>query len=159
MVDALDKIEDRGGSAFLEELLRMIYKSHLQGIKFLITSRPDADLAKLCSSFTPDAICALYDGMAVVNDLMHQADGLFIFAATVVRYITRRPMTKHEQIRLLGKLGIRADGSTCIKNVCMLFIRFSAPRNVYPPPLVENSIPAIQTQHASFPVIISSQAR
>ena len=138
VVDALDEIEDRGGSAFLEELLRMIYKSHLQGIKFLITSRPDADLAKLCSSFTSDAICALYDvptdtvkadiatylqaklpnlwGMPVVKDLMHQADGLFIFAATAVRYITRRPMTKREQIRLLGKLGIRADGSTVSRN-------------------------------------------
>ena len=138
VIDALDEIEDRGGSAFLEELLKMIYKSHLQGIKFLITSRPDADLLKLCSSFTSDAICALYDvptdtvkadiatylqaklpnlwGMAVVNDLMHQADGLFIFAATAVRYITRRPMTKREQIRLLGELGIRADGSTVSRN-------------------------------------------
>jgi len=122
--------------------------------------------------------------MAVVNDLMHQADGLFIFAATVVRYITRRPMTKREQIRLLGELGIRADEltmsrnteaspidalscpplsvvwmMTCFNNICMLSIRFSAHRNVYPPPLVGNSIPTIQTQHASFPVIIFSQAR
>jgi len=123
----------------LEELLKMIYKSHLQGIKFLITSRPDVDLAKLCSSFTSDAICRLYDvptdtvkadiatylqaklpnlwGMAVVNDLMHQADGLFIFAATAVRYITRRTMTKREQIRLLGELGIRADGPTVSRNI------------------------------------------
>ena len=116
----------------------MIDKSHLHGIKFLITSRPDVDLAKLCSSFTSDAICALYDvprdtikadiatylqaklpnlwGMPVINDLMHQADGLFIFAATAVRYITRRSMTKREQIQLLGKLGIRAHGSTVSRN-------------------------------------------
>jgi len=122
----------------LKELLKMAHKPHLRGIKFLITSRPDADLAKLCSSFTSDAICALYDvprdtvktdiatylqeklprlwGTPVVNDLMHQADGLFIFAATAVRYITQRPMTRREQIQLLGKLGIRAHGSTVSRN-------------------------------------------
>src|SRR5258708_30776148 len=139
VVDALDEIEFRGGPAFLEELLRMIYESHLQGIKFLITSRPDAALANLCSSFTSDAICALYDvptdtvnadiatylqaklpklvGMPVINELMDQADGLFIFAATAVRYITPRPkMLKREQIRLLGELGIHADGSTGSRN-------------------------------------------
>jgi len=139
VVDALDEIENRGGSAFLEELLRMTEKSHLQGLKFLITSRPDPDLANLCSSFTSDAICALYDvptntvkadiatylqaklpklwGMPVINDLMHQADGLFIFAATVVRYITPRPkMVKREQVRLLGELGIHADGPTESRN-------------------------------------------
>jgi len=135
VVDALDEIEDRGGSGFLEELLRMVDKSHLQGLKFFITSRPDPDLANLCSSFTSDAICALYDvptdtvkadiatylqaklpkiwGTPEIINLMHQADGLFIFAATAVRYITPRPkMAKREQIRLLDELGIRAHGST-----------------------------------------------
>jgi len=139
VVDALDEIEDRGGSAFLEELLRMTDKSHLPGLKFFITSRPDADLAKLCSSFTSDAVCALYDvptdtvkadiatylqaklprlrGMPVVNELMHQADGLFIFAATAVRYITpRSKMLKREQIHLLGELGIHAHGSSGSRN-------------------------------------------
>jgi len=139
VVDALDEIEHRGGSAFLEELLRMTEKSHLQGLKFLVTSRPDPDLAKLCSSFTSDAICALYDvptdtvkadiatylqaklpklwGTPEINDLMHQADGLFIFAATAVRYITPRPkMSKREQVRLLRELGIHADGSTGSRN-------------------------------------------
>jgi len=139
IVDALDEIEDRGGSAFLEELLRMTDKCHLRGLKFFITSRPDVDLAKLCSSFTSDAVCALYDvptdtvkadiatylqaklpklqGMPVISELMHQADGLFIFAATAVRYITPRPkMLKREQIRLLGKLGIHSDGSTGSRN-------------------------------------------
>jgi len=139
VVDALDEIEDRGGSAFLEELLRMTDKSRLQGIKFLITSRPDPDLADLCSSFTSDAVCALYDeptdtvkadittylqaklpklrGMPVINELMHQSDGLFIFAATAVRYITPRPkMLKREQIRLLGELGIHSHESRGSRN-------------------------------------------
>jgi len=135
VVDALDEIEDRGGSGFLEELLSVVDKSHLQGLKFFITSRPDPDLANLCSSFTSDAICALYDvptdtvkadiatyleaklpkiwGTPEINNLMHQADGLFIFAATAVRYITPRPkMAKREQIRLLGELDICGHGST-----------------------------------------------
>jgi len=139
VVDALDEIEDRGGSAFVEELLRMTDKSRLLGLKFLITSRPDPDLANLCSSFTSDAVCALYDvptdtvkadiatylqaklpklqGMPVINELMHQAGGLFIFAATAVRYITPRPkMLKREQIRLLGELGIHAHGSSGSRN-------------------------------------------
>jgi len=139
VIDALDEIEDRGGSAFLKELLTMTDKYHLQSLKFFITSRPDADLARLCSSFTSDAVCALFDvptdtvkadiatylqaklpklqGMPVVNDLLRQTDGLFIFAATAVRYSTPRPkMTKNEQIRLLGELGIHADGSTVSRN-------------------------------------------
>jgi len=139
IVDALDEVEDRGGSAFLEELLRMTDKSRLLGLKFLITSRPDPDLANLCSSFTSDAVCALYDvptdtvkadiatylqaklpklqGMPVIDELMHQADGLFIFAATAVRYITPRPkMLKREQIRLLAELGIHGHGSSGSRN-------------------------------------------
>ena len=139
VVDALDEVEDTGGQAFLKELLKMTDKSRLHGLKFLITSRPDPDLAKLCSSFTSDAICALYDvptdtvkadiatylqaklpklqDTPVINELMHQADGLFIFAATVVKYITPRPkMLKREQIRLLGELGIHAHGSSGSRN-------------------------------------------
>ena len=139
VVDALDEVEDSGGSAFLEELLRMTDKSRLRGLKFLIMSRPDPDLANLCSYFTSDAVCALYDvpmdtvkadiatylqaklpklvGMPVIIELMHQADGLFIFAATTVRYITPRPkMLKREQIRLLGELGIHAHGSSGSRN-------------------------------------------
>ena len=139
LVDALDEIENQGGSTFLEELLRMTDKSHLRGLKFFVTSRPDVDLVNLCSSFTSDAICALYDvptdtvkadiatylqeklpklrGMPEINELMHQADGLFIFAATVVRYLTPLPkMLKREQIRLLGELGIHAHGLTGSRN-------------------------------------------
>ena len=131
VIDALDEIEDRGGLAFLEELLRVTNLSHLQGLKFFITSRPDIDLARL---HTSDPTCVLYDvprdtvkvdietylqaklpklrGTPEINDLMHQADGLFIFAATAVRHTTSRPgLTKKEQIQLLGKLGIGSNVS------------------------------------------------
>jgi len=59
VVDALDEIEDSGGSAFLEELLKTFSQGHLRGLKFLVTSRPDPDLAALCSSFNANAVCLL----------------------------------------------------------------------------------------------------
>ena len=139
IVDALDEIEDRGGLAFLEELLRTTNKFHLRGLKFFITSRPDVDLATLYSSFPSNIICPLHDiptdtvksdiatylrtklpllwGTPEINVLMHQADGLFIFAATAVRYITPRPrMEEFEQIQLIGELGIHARGSNVSRN-------------------------------------------
>jgi len=45
VVDALDEIEDRDELTFVDEIT---YKSHLQVIKFLITSRPDMDT--ICAS-------------------------------------------------------------------------------------------------------------
>ena len=40
-----------------------------------------------------------------LEELVRQADGLFIFAATVVRFITSgRKKTRHQQIQLLRKL-------------------------------------------------------
>ena len=108
VVDALDE-SDRG-SEFLEELLRVIHADQLAGIKFLVTSRPDPKIAHLCKSFPPNAVCKLHDvGTAnVQNDiekylqealpelqdepelrlLSHQADGLFIYATTIVRFIS-----------------------------------------------------------------------
>ena len=108
VVDALDE-SDRG-TEFLEELLRVIHADQLAGIKFLVTSRPDPKIAHLCKSFPPNAVCKLHDvGTAnVQNDiekylrealpelqdepeltlLSQQADGLFIYATTVVRFIS-----------------------------------------------------------------------
>ena len=61
VVDALDEIDYRGGSEFLRDLLETIEKGHLRGLEFLVTSRPDPELAKHCSSFESDAICRLYE--------------------------------------------------------------------------------------------------
>jgi len=127
VVDALDEIDDGGGSGFLRDLLETIEEGHLRGLKFLVTSRPDPELAALCSSFESYAICRLYEVPTAdveadidlyfrtklpelrhepqLATLVRKADGLFIYAATVVRYLNpRRRMAKLEQLRLMGKM-------------------------------------------------------
>ena len=128
IIDALDEIEGKGGSTFLRDLLKTIDKGRLRGLKFLVTSRPDPELAKLCSSLKSDAVCCLYEvptdtvkadilkylraklpalqNEPQLDELSQKADGLFIYAATAIRYITPRyRMSKTEQLRLLCQLG------------------------------------------------------
>ena len=127
VVDALDEIEDNKGLAFLQELLETFSKDLLHGLKFLVTSRPDPELAALCSSFDSDAVCHLYEvptntvkvdirmylGEKLpalqghqLDDLSQKADGLFIYAATAVRYIRpHKRMTTDEQLYRLRNLG------------------------------------------------------
>ena len=126
IIDALDEIEGEGGSSFLWDLLNTVNSGHLRGLKFLITSRPDPNLAELCASFKSEAVCHLYDVPAntvnrdittylqaklpalpkpLVSELAKRADGLFIYAATAVRYICpRRKMSKIEQVDLMEEL-------------------------------------------------------
>ena len=125
IVDALDEIEGEGGFRFLRDLLKSINSGHLRGLKFLITSRPDPSLASLCKSFNSEAVCRLYEvpadtvndditrylqeklpalGEPQLSELAKSADGLFIYAATAVRYIHPHSMSKREQINLAKKL-------------------------------------------------------
>ena len=126
VVDALDEVEGQGGSALLE-LLTIVNGGQLQGLKFLITSRPQPELASLCKTFSSDAVCRLYDvpkdtvrtdivtylknklpklrDEPQLTHLAQKADGLFIYAATVVKYITPRSrMAKDEQLHLMHML-------------------------------------------------------
>ncbi|KAG6863334.1 hypothetical protein C0991_005699 [Blastosporella zonata] len=127
IIDALDEIDGKGGSGFLQELLMTIEKGHLRGLKFLITSRPDPHLAVLCKSFKSDAVCYLQDVTeeeadkdittylhAALPEFQHEpelaklvskAGGLFIYASTAVRYILSNPeSSKGERRDLMGKL-------------------------------------------------------
>ena len=126
IIDALDEIEGEGGSSFLRDLLETIDSGHLLGFKFLITSRPNPDLAKLCSSSNSKAVCYLHEVSTdtLNNDittylqaklsalpkpqlskLVKSTDGLFIYAATVVRYILPCPdMSQLEQVDLMEEL-------------------------------------------------------
>jgi len=126
VIDALDEIEGQEGSAFLADLLKAIDGHYLQGLKFFVTSRPDPDVTELCNSLPPKVVRRLQDvpredvgsdidtylraklpnlGKAELDKAAEQADGLFIFAATVVRYLTpRRSITRREQSMLLEKL-------------------------------------------------------
>ena len=133
IIDALDEIEADGGSMFLQVILETINQCPLRGLKFLVTSRPDPHVVKLCKSFSSDAVCRLQDvptglvGSDIIkylrvklpnldktelNSMMQLADGLFISAATIVRYLTpHRWITVDEQRRLLSKLHVRQSFS------------------------------------------------
>ncbi|KAJ7884745.1 hypothetical protein B0H14DRAFT_3857042 [Mycena olivaceomarginata] len=109
VVDALDDLENEEGSHFLQELLRKIEKhpNHLHGLKFLVTSRLDPEIAKVGQSIVSNAIYHLETATAIATDdiklylhvslpdldhdllnlLTQQTSGLFIYAATAVRFI------------------------------------------------------------------------
>ena len=125
VIDALDEIEGKGGSEFLKELLETIENKNLKGLKFLVTSRPDYDIAMLCKSFSSDSVCRLQDIDEVqadtdimtylhsafpkfrhsveVEELKKKANGLFIYASTAVRYISSG-RTLGEQYYLMRQL-------------------------------------------------------
>ncbi|KNZ82248.1 hypothetical protein J132_04209, partial [Termitomyces sp. J132] len=124
IIDALDEIEGRAGLEFLQELLLTIKNGHLQGLKFLVTSRPDPLLVQLCNTFPPDSVCHLqdvakeqadadimtylHDALPVfqnkpeLKELGIKANGLFIYASTAVRYISSG--TSGEQHDLMRQL-------------------------------------------------------
>jgi hypothetical protein len=107
VVDALD--ENEGGSRFLKMLVKFVNEApqarrSLRGLKFLVTSRPRPDIVELCKR--ADTVCLhTLDRLEVQNDIrrylnaelevlqedsllnqiVDQADGLFIYAATAVR--------------------------------------------------------------------------
>ena len=125
IIDALDEIKGDGGSAFLRDLLIAINQCDLRGFKFLVTSRSDPKVAALCESFTSEAVCRLQDvpieeaksdietylktelpelaSSPEFAELGERAGGLFIYAATVVKYLTPlNSITVGEQIEMLN---------------------------------------------------------
>ncbi|KIM80637.1 hypothetical protein PILCRDRAFT_822370 [Piloderma croceum F 1598] len=109
-IDALDEIKDNKGPAFLSDLLTAINEYDLRGFKFLVTSRSDPQVAALCESFASKAVCRLQDvpieeaksdietylktqlpelaSTPEFAELGRRAGGLFIYAATAVKYLT-----------------------------------------------------------------------
>ena len=126
VVDALD--ESDCGTDFLEVLLKALKEDRLSGIKFLVTSRPEPTLFDLCQSFPLNAVCKLHDIdisnvqkdiekylFSALPDLKEdpnlvklasQAEGLFIYAATAVRFIspTSQPFSVHEKRKQLQEI-------------------------------------------------------
>ena len=112
VINALDEIKDNKGLAFLSDLLMAIKNYKLRGFKFLVTSRTDTDVVKLCESFASKAVCRLQDvsideaksdtetylkvklpkvaNSPELAELGCPAGGLFIYAATAVKYLTWR---------------------------------------------------------------------
>jgi len=127
VIDALDEIEGERGWAYLGDLLNTIDKYDLRGLKFLVTSQSDPELVERCKTFTSEAVCRLQDvpieearsdiriylkdklkkldGTPELTELERRADGLFIYAATAVKYLTPcRSITVHEQTEMLENL-------------------------------------------------------
>ena len=125
VIDALDEIKGDGGSAFLHNLLIAINENDLRGLKFLVTSRSDPKVAALCESFASEAVCRLQDvpieeaksdiesylktqlpelaSTPEFAELGQRADGLFIYAATAVKYLTpHSSITIGEQTAILN---------------------------------------------------------
>ena len=127
IIDALDEINGEGGSEFLSNLLMTIDIYDLRGLKFLITSRSDPKVVTLCKSFASDAVCWLQDvpieeaeldiriylkaklpklaSSPELAELGQRTGGLFIYAATAVKYLTPHcSVTVREQTEMLRDL-------------------------------------------------------
>jgi hypothetical protein len=133
VIDALDEINGTGGSEFLRDLLEVIDKNEnrLQGLKFFVTSRPDPNLVGHVNSLKSKQLYRLeqvppeeaqYDirtylvaelphfaGREEIENLVALAAGLFIYAATIVKYLAKRG--RSEQRRFLTMLLASSNSS------------------------------------------------
>ncbi|KAG6826854.1 hypothetical protein H0H87_006177, partial [Tephrocybe sp. NHM501043] len=122
VIDALDELKD-GGLEFLRELLLAISINNFSGLKFLVTSRSRYELVDLLNSFTRKVTVRLQEvpideaqediktylkasllelsAYPALENLVEQSGGLFIYAATVVRYLTFRPFAVSEKLEML----------------------------------------------------------
>ena len=127
VIDALDEIDGQGGSGFLRDLLDVINKHRLRGLKFFATSRPDPDLVAYLRSFEDKQFYRLeqvpikeaqadittylntnlphFAGRPEVENLVAQAAGLFIYAATVVKYLEGyEPLEQKARLDMLSSV-------------------------------------------------------
>ena len=113
VIDALDEIDETGGSEFLRDLLEAIDKNEnrLRGLKFFVTSRPDPNLVGLVDSLKSKQLYRLqhvlpeeaqndirtyltaklphFAGCEEFENLAALTAGLFIYAATIVKYLEK----------------------------------------------------------------------
>ncbi|TFY66244.1 hypothetical protein EVG20_g4846 [Dentipellis fragilis] len=113
VIDALD--ENTGGFMFLDQLLTAVSSGKMTGLKFLITSRTDQFIATRCQNLPKcrlqdiptkdikhDIVTYLnqeLDGCdpALLDDISQKANGLFIYAATIVRITEPQPPSARDQ--------------------------------------------------------------
>jgi len=119
VIDALDELDGQDGSGFLRDLLDSIIKHRLQGLKFFVTSRPDPGLVTHLEPFKNKQLYRLGQvpieeaqadiitylnanlgrsmGHPEIEKIATQAAGLFIYAATVVKYVEGYASVEHEK--------------------------------------------------------------
>ncbi|KAJ7501560.1 WD40 repeat-like protein [Mycena galericulata] len=116
VLDALDELEHSDGSLFMEELINHIagHQDHLQGLKFLVTSRRDPRIVEIGKSLSKVYRLEEVPTTTIEQDintylcvslpqldpnqlrcLADQASGLFIYAATAVRFIIPQHASRH----------------------------------------------------------------
>lgn len=141
IIHALDEVNNNGGAELLRDLLTTIENNSLklQGLKFLVTSRTNPEIGDLCKTFPQDAIYRLQDSplkdanddiakYLVVNlpkiarseeswllaELQTRAQGLFIYATTVVKFLNPRSgMTARKQVQMLNRF---LSGAVVVKD-------------------------------------------
>jgi NACHT domain len=121
-IDALDELEGNGGVEFLSTLFDVLDKKDLPGLKFFVTSRSEQALVRQIQSFANKQIFRLEEvpveesskdielylkqhldvPAQQIQQLVLDAAGLFIYAATVVKYLRGRVL--EEQMTLLEPL-------------------------------------------------------
>jgi len=124
VIDALDEIDGNGGSDFLRNLLNVVNKHRLPGLKFFVTSRSDPGLVSDVEKFerkhhyhlqnvNEEEIrhdIAIYINAnfsenldrSQVEVLVMLSGGLFIYATTVVKYL--KTCGRSEQQDFLAEL-------------------------------------------------------
>ncbi|KAG6815602.1 hypothetical protein H0H87_000210 [Tephrocybe sp. NHM501043] len=128
IVDALD--ENQGGTLFLQHLLHAVGATGLKGLKFFVTSREDEQISRLCNTLPEGTILHLQNipkhtvhhdielylahtlpdlhshvlYHKLLKNLTKMSDGLFIYAATVVKMVTANNAALTEQVQVLQKI-------------------------------------------------------
>ncbi|KAJ7648465.1 hypothetical protein B0H17DRAFT_1215648 [Mycena rosella] len=117
VIDALDEIEHGGGCIFLRDLLQVIDRGHLSGLRFLVTSRPDPAIVTLCATLEPKAVCRL---QAV--DMANVGENITTFLHAKLPALRDEPA--------LGKLARRSNGLFHLRcHGCQKLLSPSAPSN------------------------------
>jgi len=133
VIDALDEIDGTGGSEFLRVLLEVINENEnsLQGLKFFVTSRTDPSLVKHVNSLKSKQLYHLqevhpeeaqddirtyltaelphFSGREEFENLVELTAGLFIYAATIVKYLAIYELS--EQKSFLTTLSASSNSS------------------------------------------------
>ncbi|KAJ7212575.1 hypothetical protein GGX14DRAFT_564331 [Mycena pura] len=136
VIDALDEIEDNQGAEFIEQLISLLSRTPLRGLKFLLTSRPHPGIVKSCRQLSARYCLEEIEPREAKEDIrrflckelphlekdlcpvVDESAGIFIYAATVVRHLRPPgvPLTAGEQKARLKRLrevgfgkGITAD--------------------------------------------------
>ncbi|KAH8802341.1 quinon protein alcohol dehydrogenase-like superfamily, partial [Flagelloscypha sp. PMI_526] len=119
VIDALDECDN--GEEVLRLILEAIDHNELQGIKFFATSRPVPRLVQRALELSRGPQIALHEVLkeevsgdiglfleeqlhgiiepTIINELNTRADGLFIFASTLVKHLVRPHYSTHSEIQ------------------------------------------------------------